>query len=381
MEPFELEKYFAIHEFSAKYLLSSADAQSMSMKDLLAMANDEERDLWDNLWLGYTETQGLPRLRQAICDAFYPGLRPENILCFAGAEEGIYCAITALLTAKDHCIVMSPCYQSQKTIPETICDVTLVDLIAPHWTVDLATIEASIRPNTKMIVINFPHNPTGAIISRPQFDALIDLATRHDLWIFSDEVYRGLQTDDARMLPPVATTYSKGISLGVVSKSLGLAGLRIGWVALSGHTEIFEVIANTKHYLSICNSAPSEVLALVAIRNKDVILKRNNDLVRANMVLIESFMQKWSQLFGWCPATGGCTGFVHYRGQEILHMTLDEFADKCVTDFGVLILPGSKFPSGGLDVRSYFRFGFGRTNFPDGLGKFEEAIGSILATL
>jgi aspartate/methionine/tyrosine aminotransferase len=272
--------------------------------------------------------------------------------------------------------VVSPCYQSQKTIPERVCEVTLVDLLPDGWKIDIAGIEASIRPNTKMIVMNFPHNPTGAIISWDELDQLIALATKHDLWIFSDEVYRGLEVDPADQLIPICSSYRKGISLGVVSKSLGLAGLRIGWIAMQ-NAEVLEHIANTKNYLSICNSAPSEVLAMIAIRNRDTILKRNNEIVRRNLILVDEFMSKWSHVLDWIPNRGGCTGFVHYKG--IGSLTLDEFADKCVNDFGVLILPGSKFPTAGLDIKSHFRFGIGRENFAESLQQFDHAIQQIIA--
>lgn len=260
-------------------------------------------------------------------------------------------------------------------------NVTLVDL-DPHnnWALDLALLASQIRSNTAMIVCNFPHNPTGAVLPHAVFHQLVALAQQHDLWIFFDEVYRGLEVRPETQLPSMCTSYAKSVSLGVVSKSLGLAGLRIGWLAMQD-TEALASIANTKHYLSICNSAPSEVLALIAIRNKDVILHRNNELVRRNLALIDAFMAKYSAIFDWTPAVGGCTGFVHFKGLPCRpELSLDDFADICVKQYGVLILPGSKFPTSGngaWDVKTYFRFGFGRDNFPEGLEQFEIAIQSI----
>lgn len=288
----------------------------------------------------------------------------------SGAEEGIYCFFKGLLTKDDHCIVVTPCYQSLRTIPASICDVTAVDLISEGWRIDIAAIAAAVRPNTRAIVINFPHNPTGTTITAEEQQALISLARSHDLWIFSDEVYRGLELEEHLRLPCIASIYERGVSLGVVSKSLGLAGLRIGWLACQ-NASLLHSFAGYKHYLSICNSAPSEVLALIAIRNRQSLLERNRSLIVSNRALIETFLAKHSDLFEWSAPKGGCCGFVRFKSTRL---SLSEFADLAVNQFGVLLLPGEYFPTDSLNVHSYFRFGFGRVNFPVSLGELEKAI-------
>lgn len=391
LQPFLLENYFAIHEFSAKYLMSSSDAQSMSMKELLSSATQEQAELWDSLWLGYTEASGSPLVRQQVASSYYPTLSFHNILCFAGAEEGIFCAFQALLEPVDHCIIIAPCYQSLSAIPMSIgCDVTLVDLQPPNWTLQIDDIRRNIRTNTKLLVMNFPHNPTGALLPHETYFEVIALARQFDLWVFSDEVYRGLERDECLQLPTMAETYHKGVSLGVVSKSLGLAGLRIGWVA-SQSTHALQRMADTKHYLSICNSAPSEILAVIAISNKDTILAKNRAIIANNLGILHAFLDKYSQYFSLCDPVGGCVGFMNYKTEAKRIMPLSLFAEECVTKYGVLILPGTVFPmsskispvfdsnvedasSTGFHVGDYFRFGVGRMNFIDGLKHFENAV-------
>ena len=204
MRNFELEIFFSEWEFKAKYHLTASDMESMSTKDLLAMASPEDREIYENLWLGYTQTYGLPELRSEIAST-YDHLKDENILCFAGAEEGLYVAMKVILKKEDHAIVVVPNYQAAETIPLSICDVTGVALQAENdWALDINEIIAAIRPNTKLISINFPNNPTGKIISSDELNNLIKLARKFDIYIFSDEVYRGIETDETKRMPQVA---------------------------------------------------------------------------------------------------------------------------------------------------------------------------------
>jgi len=219
--PFELEHYFAKHEFTARHLLGCSDAQTSSLSTILALADHECRDLWDNLSLGYTETKGMPALVTEILKD-YRSCDHRHIHCFAGAEEGVFASFAAVLSPGDHCIILTPCYQSLRTIPETLgADVTLFDL-GENWTLNLEALQSAIQPNTKLIIINFPHNPTGTTISQIEMNDLVCLVRRNNIWLFSDEVYRGLDYNELDRLLPVACIYEKGISLGVMSKSLGL---------------------------------------------------------------------------------------------------------------------------------------------------------------
>jgi aspartate/methionine/tyrosine aminotransferase len=361
---FKLEDYLGFWEFKAPYLLCCSDAESWSTSEILALADSETSALWNNLRLSYTEVKGLTLLRQEI-STLYPGLNAEQILCFAGAEEGIYCAVRALLKAGDHAITIRPCYQSLEELPrDSGAEVTPITLREnANWQLDLEEVQNAIQPNTRVIFINFPHNPTGARLNAQKQQALIELARKHDIIIFSDEVYRLLGPSTDMWEQPIASLYEKGISLGVMSKAFGLAGLRVGWLACSDETMLkqFEYV---KHYMSICNSAPAEILSLAALRAKDFVLKRNNDIVRANISLLDDFMDKHSNTFRWVRPEGGCVGFVRYCGKE----KVDEFCEKLVDATGVLLLPGKVYDW----AEPHFRIGFGRQNMAEALARLEE---------
>ncbi len=361
---FRLETHFSRWEFSARHHMTASDSQTTSMRDLLALADDDDRAAWDNITLGYTETYGAPALRAAIA-ATYDGLTAADILCFAGAEEGLYCAMLALLGADDHAIVTVPNYQSMETLPVTIAgSVTGVPLRPENnWRLDIADVRAALRPNTKLICVNFPNNPTGAIADQETFAALATLCAERGIHLFSDEVYRGLERDASLRLPQAAELFERGISLNVMSKAYGLPGLRIGWIACRDHA-LLERMEKMKHYLSICNSRPSEVLATIALKGRAVILDRNRALVAANLEKLGAFFAEFPDLYEWQAPDGGCVGFARYLGAD----GVENHCRGLVEEAGVLLLPSSLFVSDLLPVATdRFRVGFGRKDIEIGL--------------
>ena len=362
---FKLEEYLSKYEFCAPYLLCCSDAESFSMQEIINMAELNEKSLWDNLKLSYTEATGLPMLREEIAKSLYPTLNASNILCFAGAEDGIFCALHTIAEPGDHFIVLTPCYQSLYEIPKMkgaqITEVALRE--ENNWRIDLGEIKNAIKQNTKCIAINFPHNPTGQVISQQELKDLVALCAVHDLWLFSDEVYRLLGTPDEGWAQPAAEIYTKALSLGVMSKAFGMAGLRVGWIACH-NKELLKKIEQMKHYTSICNSAPAEIISLIALKNRDKILFRNNKIVTENLKLLDVFIKEHQNLFEWVKPQGGCVGFVKYKGHE----AIENFCEKLVREKGVLLMPASIYNH----ESSHFRVGFGRKNMPEALEKFKE---------
>lgn len=359
---FKLESYLAKREFTARYNFCASDLESEPMSELLNRAGEKERALWETLSLGYTETKGLPLLREQVSQLYGDSISSEEVLCFCGAEEGIYSVMHALLAPSDHVIVVTPCYQSLLSLPRGVCAVTTVALRHESgWSLDLGEVEKAMTPHTKLIVINFPHNPTGALLTRQQQLDLVNLARRHGIWIFSDEVYRFLEVDPESRLPPMADLYERGLSLSVMSKAYGLAGLRVGWVA-TGSREMLEEVAKVKHYLSICNSAPSEVLSLIALQTREVIHERNSRLMAKNLALLDDFFEEHAEWFEWVRPQGGCIGYPLLKAD----FSVEAFADDLFHDSGVLILPGSIYD----DQNNHFRLGFGRLDMPASLDQF-----------
>jgi aspartate/methionine/tyrosine aminotransferase len=365
MRNFALETYFSKWEFSAKHHLTASDAQSISVSELMALAGKTHDDL-NNLHLGYTETWGAPSLRHAIANT-YDNLSADNILCFAGAEEGVYASMRVLLNNSDHAIVIVPNYQAAETLPLDICEVSGVKLDSENnWHLNLDDIRKAVRPNTKLISVCFPNNPTGAIIPAESYAELITICRDNDLYLFSDEVYRLLELDDSKRIDQAADVYEKALSLNVMSKAYGLPGLRIGWVATQDK-EVLSKLEKYKHYLSICNSAPSEYLAEVALSVSKQLLDRNRSLMTKNIQKLDLFFDDYKALFEWHHPDGGCIAFPRFTGRG----GVENFCSGLVQDSGVLLLPASMYWSelmAAPDDR--FRIGFGRTGMDEGLAAF-----------
>jgi len=357
---FRLETYFSRWEFTARFHLCASDMQSMSVRELLDIAGQPDNALTE-LHLGYTETFGAPYLREAIAQTC-TRLSAKDVLTFAGAEEGIFVAMQVLLGKDDHAVVITPNYQAAETIPGSICATTGVALDADNnWSLDLDELRAVLRPNTKLISINFPHNPTGKILEREIFDELIVIARERNIYLFSDEVYRLLERDPGIRLPNVADVYERGLSLNVMSKSYGLPGLRIGWIATQDE-EVLSNMERAKHYLSICNSGPSEHLAAVALSASDEILQRNRNIIVDNLSQLNEFFATATDLFEWTVPDGGCIGYPRYKGAD----GVEHFCTRLVEDSGVLLLPASVYESALTETpNDRFRIGFGRTNMPE----------------
>ncbi|MEM9438756.1 MAG: pyridoxal phosphate-dependent aminotransferase [Pseudomonadota bacterium] len=366
---FRLETHFAKWEFSARYHLTASDAESMSLPELLGMAADEDRAAFEGMWLGYTETYGAPDLREAIA-ATYAAQKAENVLCFAGASEGIFAANQVLLSPGDHALVVTPNYQSHETLPLAICEATGVPLEAPDWSLDIDRVAAAIRPNTKLITINFPHNPTGAILPIDRYEALIELARKQGIWILHDEIFHGLGPSGAQHLPFIADVYERGLSLGVMSKSYGLPGLRVGWIACQDR-DVLSRMERLKHYLSICNSGPSERLAVIGLKARDQILARNNAIIDDNLELWDAFFADRGDHFVWRRPDGSCMAYPRYVGSG----GVEAFCQRLVKQAGVLLLPSTIYRSElGQTPQDRFRLGAGRRGLAEGLAAMEAAL-------
>lgn len=361
LSPFKLERYFAKHEFSAPYLLCSSDCESMRLRDLLALEPDTGKK-FDSLWLGYTESPGDPELRQVI-STLYEHITADQVLVHAGAEEAIFNYMNVVLRPGDHVIVHAPYYQSLGEVAQGIGAEVSEWQGNPElgWELDLDVLQTMLTHRTKVVVVNFPHNPTGFLPGLDFVRELSALSEQHGFIIFSDEVYRGLELDPSERLPGLTDLNDRALSLGVMSKPYGLAGLRIGWIA-TRDDRLFRELAAFKDYTTICNSAPSEFLATLALRKAEVIVTRNLRIIRKNLGLLDTFFESHADLFGWFAPRAGTVAFPLLRKG-----TVDEFCTDLVEKAGVLLLPGTLY---GKDFNS-FRIGFGRENLPEALQSFE----------
>lgn len=361
---FKLEEYLAKYEFDAPFMMGSSDPETHTLSELVAMADDECLPLWNDLKFSYTETHGLPLLREEI-SKLYTTQDKDNILVFSGAEEAIYIAMQVMLKRGDHVVALTPCYQSLKEIPKAAgANVTKfsLDWKNNHWSFDLDKFASVVTNKTKLVILNFPHNPTGFHPDQKLFKNIIDIVKQHNAYLFSDEVYRLSEQNPADCLPNAVDCYDKAISLGVMSKSFGLPGLRIGWLVTQDKSLLHE-LASYKNYTSICNSAPSEILSIMALRNKHHIVQRNKAIAKNNLDLLDTFFNQYTSIFDWYRPTAGFINFPRLK----LDINIDEFAKKLIDDEGVIILPGTLFDN----TNNHFRLGFGRQNLPEALSRLE----------
>lgn len=368
---FRLETYLGKWEFAARHHMTASDAESLAIGELLALAGPGAVDRFLAQPLSYTEPYGAPDLRAAIA-ATYEACAAEDILCFAGAEEGVYAFYRTLLDEGSHVIVVTPNYQSAESVPAAICEVTGVAL-ADHegWTLDIDRVAAAVRPNTRAVYINFPHNPTGKILERPRYDALVELCRKHGIYLLSDEAYRLIERDPALRLPQAADVYERGVSLNVMSKAYGLPGLRVGWIACRDR-DLLERMVRYKHYLSICNSAPSERLAVVALGVADAILTRTRAFARAGLAKTQEFLAEFEHLFESYTPDGGVVMYPRYKGAD----GVEAFAKRLVEESGIVVLPPSVYRSALTPTPAdRFRLGYGRAGIDAGLAAFRAHLG------
>ncbi len=358
--PFKLERYFAKHEFTAQHLLSSSDCDGFKMKDILGLATAEEQHLWTNLQLGYTESQGLPALRDEITK-LYSTISPAQVMVLT-PEEGIFVALNSVLNQGDHVICIAPSYQSLHQVVKSIgCEVTywLPDE-ERGWYFNPEDIEKSIRPNTRLIIINFPHNPTGYLPPLNDYLRIIDIAKENKLFLFSDEMYRYLEHDPALRLPSASDLYDNAISLSGLSKTFGLAGLRLGWITAKNNRLLNEMLV-FKDYTTICNSAPSELLGLIALRHKENLIEINLKKIKQNISLLIDFINQHSKLLSWVKPNAGTIGLAKLN----IDLPSLDFCEMIVKDAGIMIVPSEMFDFGSKHIR----LGFGRENLSETLDK------------
>jgi aspartate/methionine/tyrosine aminotransferase len=358
LPPFRLERFFAAHEFTAPHLLCASDGESMSVAELLDLVPGAAEGLV-RLRLGYTDSKGAPELREAIA-GLYETISPDDILVHVGAEEAIYAFMRAALSAGDEVVVTTPNYQSLTDVAKSLSCRVAPWRCDPAWgfAPDMGELDALLGAKTRALVVNFPHNPTGYLPSPEIFAAMISLARERGVRVFSDEVYRFSEAEGVPTLPAACDLDPGAVSLGVMSKSFGLAGLRVGWVACRDR-EMLGRMAAVKDYLSICGAAPSEYLATCALIGREAILGRMRALLSRNRRLLTEFFLEHSNLFHFTAPLGGLTAFPGLSSGDA-----DAFCREALTSAGLLLLPGRLY---GEEWPDHFRIGFGREDFPDNL--------------
>jgi aspartate/methionine/tyrosine aminotransferase len=360
--PFAIEHFYARYEFAAEHMLSSSDCESWSIEQLLALEPDAPERL-SALRLGYTEVRGSPELREAIA-ATYETIAPEDVLVLSCAEEAIFTVLHSLLRPGDHAVIETPCYGSALEVARsTGADVARWRRrFEDGWAYDVDALHGALRAGTRLLYVNTPHNPTGTQMPAAVFEAVADVARERDVALLSDEVYRELEHDPADRRPAACDVHPRGISLGSVSKTYGLPGLRLGWIA-TRDPQLLRAVEALKLYTTICSSAPSELLAAIAVRNRGALIGRNLELVRRNLPLVAALVEARAELLSWVEPTAGPIAFPRVSPPADAASLCDELVEQA----SVLLLPGSVFGQ-----PQHVRVGFGRAGLPEALARFDE---------
>jgi len=368
IKEFKLERLFARYSSLAKYKLSQSACEECTMQEILDMADYECKKMWDNLSLGYTDIMGFAPLREAIAKRFTT-IRPSDILELV-PEEGIFIFMNTLLDPGDEVIVMKPCRPSLYEIPRALgCKVIKWPLeeTTYGWNLDFNFLTENISPKTKLLVLNIPNNPTGYIPVKTEMDRILNIADKMGTWVFCEETYRGMEHDPAAALPSLSDMYPRATTIGGLNK-YGLAGTRMGWL-VTKNRNILETCATYKDYTTLCNNAPGEILATIAMRNAEYLLRRNHEIVLENLEIAEKFFKLHKNSLQWIQPNGGSTAFPRL----LKHIDVTEMCEKAMDEKELLIIGERAF---GIDTNN-FRLGLGRKDFQEALDVFSEIIEDI----
>ena len=366
--PFLTEQFFAEYEFSARHLLASSDCETISIRELLRMSGSLMDELGD-LTLGYTESQGDPQLRSQIAE-LYSDVSSEDVVVLTSPVEGIYLAMQSLLQPADEVIALRPAYDALRNVAGHLCREVFDWNLIPatnRWELDFDQLESLITSRTRIIVVNFPHNPTGYVPSTFEFDRLINLARQHNVWLFCDEIYRGLEFEPS--IASAADLYEKSVVLSGLSKTYGLPGLRAGWLVIR-NKELRDDLINWKHYTTICPAGPTEFLAKKALMVEEKLAERSQSIIRKNLDLCETFFARFPEHFVWRKPSAGSVAFVETNLGRIGFDSATAYCHHLARKHGILLLPGQC-----LGFEDHFvRFGLGRVDFGEALQAYAKVI-------
>lgn len=351
MSKFLVDDYFTTYEPKARYMMGSSDPESLRLQEVI-----EDWSPYREETLGYALGKGYAPLREKLT-RFYQTITPEQIAVLNGGEESIYVTMRALLQPGDDIVVQMPIYQSLFVIAQEIgCRmIPYRPCFEQNWNFDLAALAQKITPKTKLLILNYPHNPTGACLTREDMAGIVKLCKQHDLYLIADEVYRFLQIDESYPTTSFADLYAKAVALGSFSKTFAAPGLRLGWIATQS-AEIRNALLAYRHFTSTCTNLPCQWIAGELLNRSEEIIRRNNALIRRNAALLEQFVKKHTDRFSYVPPKGATMAYVKLLGEQ----GAMAFCMEILEHTGVLLVPSSVLEASDC----YLRIGLCRESFP-----------------
>ncbi|MEA4987192.1 MAG: aminotransferase [Anaerovorax sp.] len=350
IKDFGVEIWMNLYENNCDYNLAETCVESLTVDEILTISGEKETfyDKLLNMKLTYGAIEGSIPLREAIT-TLYRKVEVENLTITHGAIGANALSIMTLVDRGDRVISVLPTYQQHYSIPESIgADIQILRLKEENnFLPDLDELKELAIPGTKLICINNPNNPTGAVMDEEYLLKIVEIARGCGAYLLCDEAYRGLTHDcENSFTASVADLYEKGISTASMSKTFSAAGLRLGWVA--GPEDFIEKINRQRDYHVISVGMIDDVLATIIIKNKDKIVKRNIEIVLSNAKLLDEWVAK-EPLISYVKPMGGTTAFLKYD----IDMPSVDFCVKLLEQTGVMLLPGSA-----LDMEGYLRIGY-----------------------
>lgn len=302
------------------------------------------------LLLPYGDHLGAERLRKLIA-ADGDSLSPDHVLVTAGAAPALFIIATSLLGPKAHVLVCKPNYATNLETPRAIgADVETIELrFDEGWRLDLEKLGSRLRPDTRLVSITYPHNPTGSMITRGELDALVALVESHPTArLLVDETYRDLAYGDPL---PMATTLSpRVLAVSSMSKTYGLPGLRVGWLTCRDD-RLMETLLAAKEQIFICGAVLEEELAARVLERRSDVLSLVRAKTQRHLALVRAWING-HELFEWVEPSAGVVGFPRIRPE--LEVDLDRFYRALLEEHGTYVGPGRWFDQ---DPR-FFRLGF-----------------------
>lgn len=368
IKPFAVEEWMNAWEVGAKYNIAETCVDSISMNELFELTGEDKTEFLNRLCarrLSYGDIEGLPEFRKGVC-GLYKTLNIENIVPTHGASGANHHVFYSLISPGDRVVSIMPTYQQLYSIPESYgADVQILHLSKENnYLPDLEKLRRLVTPKTKMICINNPNNPTGALMSEQMLREIVEIARSADAWILCDEVYRHLSQEDG-WCPSIVDLYEKGISVSSMSKVFSLAGLRLGWIATHDMSVVKSCLSHRDYNLVSCGVF-DEMLEAAALKHRDKLLERSRKIVRENLQILDDWVGSEPHV-SYVKPKAGTTALVYYD----LDISSYEFCEEMYKKTGAFVTPGDCF-----EVPHSMRIGYayGKQDLIDGLKAISEYI-------
>jgi dipeptidase len=373
IKPFAVEEWMNAYETGARYNIAETCVDSISLDELFELSGTHKESFLNKLCarrLTYGYIEGSPDLKEGIA-ALYHTIRPDEIVPAHGASGANHHVFYSLINPGDKVISIMPSYQQLYSIPASLgAKVEILHLKKENsYLPDLEELEEMARGGVKMICLNNPNNPTGALMSPEILKKVVDIAKKSDAYLLVDEVYRHLTQDD-EWQPSIVDMYEKGISTSSMSKVFSLAGVRLGWIATHDKDALKQFWSHRDYDLISCGMM-DEAIAALALASKNQILERNKKIIRENLDILDHWIQKEPRL-SYVKPKAGTTALVYYDFPIDPYTLCRRMYDSC----GTFVTPGDCF-----DEPRSMRIGYAadRDTLKKGLQAMSTFLGSLEA--